>query len=84
MTRDEYDDADLWVCMNIPRDIELPPFSELQRGGIVGAVDITGCCSMNPSSSWFTGPFGFMLANPESLSFRPCRGALGFFTPEGL
>ncbi len=50
-------------------------------GGIVGEVDIVDCVTEHPSD-WFVGRFGFVLANPRKLSFRPCRGQLGFFRPE--
>jgi hypothetical protein len=83
MTRDEWDDfrefihgADLrgdWCAGKRPAD--------LQRGGVVGVVDIIDCVREHPSP-WFFGPVGFVLANPRPLEFRPCRGALGFFTPE--
>lgn len=59
----------------------LPPFEELERGGIVGAVDIVDCVTDHPSPFFF-GKHGFVLANPEVLPFRPCKGKLGFFSPE--
>jgi hypothetical protein len=77
MTRDEYDEAA--ECYD-PGDIgpDLPPFEKLERGGIVGAVDITGCTASHPSP-WFFGRYGFTLANPEAWPFIPYRGQLGFF-----
>lgn len=30
-------------------------------------------------SRWFSGPFGFTLADPVALPFVPIKGALGFF-----
>lgn len=47
-------------------------------GGIIGSVTITDCVSNHPSF-WFFGPYGFVLANPEPMDFRPCKGRLGFF-----
>jgi len=80
MTREEYEAAyDTAVDANI--GIELPPFEKLERGGIVGAVDIVDCVN-NSESPWFFGPMGFVLKNPKVLPFMPCKGALGFFTPE--
>jgi hypothetical protein len=50
----------------------------MQRGGIVGIVDIVDCVADHPSP-WFVGRYGFVLANPRPLPFVSCRGALGFF-----
>lgn len=50
-------------------------------GGIVGMVEITDCVSTS-QSSWFYGQYGFVLRNPVALDFIPCKGALGFFTPD--
>ena len=55
----------------------------LPLGGIIGSVEIVGCVEKS-DSPWFCGPFGFVLARPEPLPFRPCRGMLGFFTPTYL
>jgi hypothetical protein len=80
MTSMEYESAAMFLTTCIPRDIILPAPSELQRGGIIGAVDITGCF-VKHHSPWFTGFYGFALANPEPLEFIPCRGDLSFFRP---
>lgn len=81
MTRDEY--AMAWQFADSVRDqhIELPPFESLERGGIVGEVEIVGCV-VRSTSEWFVGYYGFELSNPKPLPFMPCRGALGFFRPE--
>ncbi len=50
-------------------------------GGIIGRAEIVDCVS-EWGSKWFFGPYGFVLKNAEPLDFRPCRGALGFFTPK--
>jgi hypothetical protein len=47
-------------------------------GGIIGSVDIVDCVTSS-ESKWFFGPYGFVLKNPISLDFFPCRGQLGFF-----
>ena len=55
--------------------------AEIHRGAIIGEVDIMGCCE-HSKSPWFTGPFGFVLANPELYDHPiPCKGRLGFFEP---
>lgn len=66
-------------------DIEMicgrrPP-KELPTGGIVGRVDIVGVSDRH-DSKWFFGRYGFQLANATPLPFRPCKGALSFFTPD--
>lgn len=50
-------------------------------GGIVGQAEIVDCVS-DMDSRWFFGPYGFVLRNAKALPFQPCRGALGFFTPD--
>jgi len=58
--------------------VELPPFNDLQRGGIVGQVDIVDCVE-HSDSPWYMGAVGFVLANAKPLPFRALKGALGFF-----
>jgi len=77
MTKRDYDEAKLFVT---PTGITLPPITQLERGGIVGSVEITGCVSQS-DSFWFTGEWGFTLSNSEALPFEPCKGRLGFFKP---
>lgn len=77
MTRQEYAEAYL-VAAQIIGENRLPRFEELQRGGIVGEVDLLDCVRVS-NSRWFCGPWGFVLANPKPTPFVSCRGALGFF-----
>jgi hypothetical protein len=54
----------------------------LLLGAIIGEVTITGCVTESPSP-WFVGKYGFTLTNPTLYDTPiPCRGALGFFTPD--
>lgn len=53
-------------------------FEDLQRGGIIGQVDIVDCVRFS-ASPWYTGAFGLVLANAKPLPFQPLKGALGFF-----
>lgn len=53
-------------------------FEDLQRGGIVGSVEVVDCVQQT-DSPWFVGTHGFVLRNPEVLSFTPWKGRLGFF-----
>jgi hypothetical protein len=77
MTKDEY----LMAIRSFPTleiMMSIPDQHDLQRGGIVGSVEIVDCVT-DSDSPWFCGPFGFVLRNPIILPFRPFRGQLGFF-----
>ncbi|SER36990.1 MULTISPECIES: ASCH domain-containing protein [Pseudomonas] len=64
----------------IERNLTLPPpMEQLQRGGIVGMVDLVNCHERHDSPWYMTGHIGFELANPKPLPFTPMRGQLGFF-----
>lgn len=58
----------------------LPPNSQAYQrtGGIVGIAEIVDCVTTS-SSPWFDGPFGYVIANAEPLSFVGCKGRLGLF-----
>ena len=87
MTRDEYESAvDTIDYIKLANQIALPSFEALERGGIVGAVDLTGCVDAHDrgrgggsESPWFFGRYGFVLRNGQPLPFRPFKGQLGFF-----
>lgn len=51
---------------------------DLPLGGIVGCVRLVNCVRLS-ASPWFCGPWGFVLADPYPLPFRPCPGQLKFF-----
>lgn len=61
-------------------------YPESYLGGIVGMVEIIDCVTeqspIAQKSTWFYGRFGFVLKKPVALDFIPCKGALGFFTPD--
>lgn len=62
----------------------LPPFEQLERGGIVGTARLVDCVTAHPSP-YFFGPFGFVLADARPLPFVPMNGQLGWFdVPRGL
>ncbi len=70
------------------RDEPLTPWmpgapNELERGGIIGSVDIVDCVR-HSSSPWFAGPIGFVLRDPQPLTFTPYKGQLGFFDVRGV
>src|SRR3990167_1433244 len=48
-------------------------------GAIVGEVTITGCVS-HSTSKWFSGAYGFLLADPIAYAQPiPCKGRMGFW-----
>lgn len=59
--------------------IDINP-ADLQRGGIIGSIEIADCVEES-DSPWFFGPHGFILRSPQVLPFRQCLGRLGFFDP---
>ncbi len=59
--------------------IQLPKLDEIDRGGIVGVVDMVGCTNNGNRSPWFFGPYAFIFENPRPIPFVPFRGALSFF-----
>jgi len=80
MTHSEWEDA--WdfahpIGCGRPWDTGLT-FDNIERGGIVGSVEIVDCVTRS-DSPWFMGTYGFVLRDPVVLPFQPYRGALGFF-----
>jgi hypothetical protein len=75
MTRHEYETArDFMASLGVT----CPAAIDLQRGGIIGSVDMVDVVD-HSDSPWFFGPRGLVLKDPESCEFIPCAGALGFF-----
>ncbi|SCX40619.1 ASCH domain-containing protein [Nitrosospira sp. Nsp1] len=77
MTKDEYLMVSLCIAEMLPV-FDLPSFKQLERGGIIGSVEIVDCVTRS-KSPWFFGRYGFVLRNPKPLPFTPWRGQLGFF-----
>lgn len=48
---------------------EIPPFDELERGGVVGVCEIVGCAGRE-------GDYAWRVANPRPLPFTPEKGKL--------
>jgi hypothetical protein len=46
--------------------IKTPPEAELVFGAIIGSVEITDCVESS-RRWWFSGRYGFLLANPKAL-----------------
>lgn len=82
MTRDEYDFGRemAWHVDRVAWEL-MPSFDALERGGIVGRGVITAAVTSHPSP-WFCGPYGLVIEDAGPVGFAPCRGALGFFTPD--
>ncbi len=83
MTRDEYLNGihtlgEIKLAGKAPQGISLPMPEALERGGIVGSVEIYGCVQRS-SSPWFFGEYGFQLRDPKPLPFAAYKGRLGFF-----
>ena len=57
--------------------IDLP--DSLELGGVVGVVDVVDCVKKSDSRWHFRGNWGWVIANPQRLPFRKCKGAVGFF-----
>ena len=82
-TRNEYIAAKAFILNAVGdeykgRDIRMPGWKELQRGGVIGIAEIVDCVETS-GSKWFMGTHGFVIRNARTLPFTPCNGALGFF-----
>jgi len=82
-TRAEYEDFietvhHIGETHEFPKGIIVPGLKQIDRGGIVGVIDIIDCVTES-TSPWFFGDYGFVLANPRPVPFIPVKGALGFF-----
>jgi hypothetical protein len=75
MTVDDY--ATAWAMAD-ENGIALPAFDELERGGIVGQVEIDDCVDVD-LSPWFFGPWGWVLKKAKPLPFVPWKGKQGWF-----
>lgn len=76
MTRDEYADGYRFALECGVTD--LPRYEELQRGGIIGSVELVDSVDTS-TSPWYMGQKAFVLRDPKYLPFIPYRGQLQFF-----
>lgn len=77
MTYGEFDSAAIF-SFGRTGGAKLPHMQAMQRGGIVGSVEIVDCVSRS-DSHWFVGRYGFVLRDPQPIDFIPMKGRLGFF-----
>lgn len=80
-TKREYEEAldfmaDRLILQGLYKNI--PSIKGMDRGGIVGSVEIVDCVTAS-ESPWFMGQHGFVLRSPRPLPFVPFKGMLGFF-----
>ncbi|MDR3615604.1 MAG: ASCH domain-containing protein [Candidatus Obscuribacterales bacterium] len=62
------------------KSVRIPSLAKLDRGAIIGLVDIVDCVDGSPSA-WFEGPIGFVFANARLLPKPvPCADKRRFFT----
>lgn len=63
---------------------KIPRPEALEKGGIIGQADLTGCVREAFYSQWYAGgsSWAHVLSDPKPLPFRPCRGQLNYFIPE--
>ena len=72
-----FDDAGyLWIQNEI--GLALPSKSQFKRGYLIAVVTLMDCVTEH-DSPWFTGPYGFLLA--DAMRFNPIqyRGMPGLF-----
>lgn len=74
----KFDQAGYELVRDCYPEIEMPRPEDFPKGGIVGVASIVDCIT-RMNSSWFHGPFGFLLEDARPLPLVPFRGQLGFF-----
>ncbi len=75
MTNNEFTSA-LLYCLD--RGLPMPDRSDMQRGGIIGSVELVDSVD-HSESPWYMGQKGFLLREPMPLPFWPMKGRLGLF-----
>jgi hypothetical protein len=80
MTSDEYCDGLAFAMRttHISMLRDFPHSSDMQRGGIIGSVDLVDSVDTS-DSPWYMGEKGFVLRDPKPLAFVPFKGRLNFF-----
>ncbi len=85
MSRAEFDNAADFIhgIINVPHP-PIPAMKELERGGVVGVVELVDCIRDSDSLWAIPGQRHWTLTNPRPVPFRPIRGQLGFFNVKGV
>ncbi|ALJ98716.1 ASCH domain-containing protein [Burkholderia thailandensis] len=80
MTHQEYEDC-MAFAIRAGLRAYFPRREDLERGGIVGVVDLVACFESNGRlSPWhIEGCYGFAVSNARQLPFIPYTGRLGIF-----
>lgn len=82
LTRKEYDEAFRYaVAIDSRFYRDFPDFDDLDRGGVIGSVELVDVVLQHERQSPWHMPHcvGFKLANPKPLPFIELKGRLGFF-----
>jgi hypothetical protein len=81
-SKQEDKDAYTWLHQSIGKLCRYEIHFPLIFSALIGEVDIIDCVTQS-DNPWFSGPYGFVLANPKAYDTPiPCKGKLGFFEPE--
>lgn len=87
MTPEEYGKArEFMQARGLISDGGLPYRQVMERGGIIGAVEIIDAVDQHPSP-WWMGPRALVLKGARPIPFIPCKGTVTpmFWTPpEGV
>lgn len=75
--RVEHDEEAEWLKDDF--GITLPPYEQMQRGGVVGQARIVDCVREHESRWKADEQWGFVLTDQKPLVFTPFRGQLGWF-----
>jgi hypothetical protein len=85
MTRQDYNDVLEFLATGElgAKCIQLPAYEDLQRGGIIGSVELVDSIDYS-DSPWYMGATAFVLRDPVPLPFYPLKGRLQFFDGPSL
>ena len=75
MTSNEFTQALLYCA---ERDLPMPDRDDMQRGGIIGSVELIDSVDTS-DSPWYMGEKGFVLRDPKPMPFTAFKGRLNFF-----
>jgi hypothetical protein len=77
MTAEDYHAAlQFMIDRGVCPEQGIPHQSAMERGGIIGAVDVLDCLTTRSDSPWWVGPTAYVVANPRPIPFIPCKGTV--------